>query len=120
MKGDFSRLGQPAEETRMDLTLGQTSDGDGLPDAWDRAMLGSRGGTLEDVTPGGDFDGDQISNRDEYLAGTYASDPSDGFSLSLVEMREGRSVLEFLAVRGRTYSVEASEDLQTWTRRPFV
>jgi hypothetical protein len=119
MKGDFSRIGQPAEETRMDLTLGEDSDGDGLPDAWERAMLGSRGGNLADVTPGGDFDGDRISNRDEYLAGTYASDPADGFSLSLVETGEGRSVLEFLAVRGRTYSVEVSEDLLTWTPAPF-
>ena len=119
MKGDFSRLGQPAEETRLDLTLGEDTDEDGLPDAWERSTLGSIGGNLTDVTPGGDFDGDRISNRDEYLAGTYAAEPSDGFSLAIVEMHENRSVLEFLAVRGRTYSVEISKDLQTWTPAPF-
>src|ERR1051326_1374827 len=28
------RIGQPAQATRLDLTLGEDSDGDGLPDAW--------------------------------------------------------------------------------------
>ena len=30
-------LGKPSETTRLDLTLGEDSDGDGLPDAWERA-----------------------------------------------------------------------------------
>ncbi len=119
MTGDFSRLGEPAGTTRLDLTLGVDSDGDGLPDAWERTMIAIYGGTLDDIRPGDDLDGDGVSNRDEYLAGTYASNPADGFSLAIVDQQEGQSILELLAVSGRTYSIQASDDLHTWTPVPF-
>ena len=35
MLGDFAQLGLPSKSTRLDLTLGEDSDGDGLPDAWE-------------------------------------------------------------------------------------
>jgi hypothetical protein len=74
------------------------------------------GGTLASINPNDDSDGDGISNLDEYLAGTYAFDPTDGFTLSIVSVTsEGHSQLEFLAIRGRTYTVQASSDLQQWT-----
>lgn len=43
------------------------SDGDTLPDLWERAVFGSL-----DETAGGDADNDGMSNRDEMLAGTNA------------------------------------------------
>lgn len=116
LSGAGDLLTRPGARTRVDLTLGEDADGDGLPDAWERALLAARGGrgTLADVRPGGDDDGDGMSNLQEYLAGTYAFDPQDGFALTLLRVVEGRSELEFTAIRGRTYSLLASTDLTDW------
>src|SRR5262245_16533510 len=117
----YSQIGKPAESTRLDLTLGEDSDGDGLPDAWERALIAALGGnlTLADIRPNDDSDGDGISNLNEYLAGTYAFDPADGFSLALVESNPSASVLQFLTIRGRTYPLESSVDLKQWTPVQF-
>lgn len=112
-------LGQPGEATRLDLTLGEDTDGDGLPDAWEEAIIAALGGTLESVTPNGDADGDGISNLNEYLAGTYAFDPEDGLRLAIAGVGQSGPRLEFLAVRGRTYSIQASSDLQQWSEVGF-
>jgi hypothetical protein len=50
----------------------------------------------------------------EYLAGTYAFDPQDGFRLNLVEVAGGTSQLEFMVVRGHRYTLYSSADLETW------
>jgi hypothetical protein len=112
------QIGQPAQATRLDLTLGEDSDGDGLPDAWEQAIISIYGGSLASIDPNGDDDGDGISNRDEYLSGTHAFDPSDGFYLSIVSLL-GNSRLEFLAIRGRNYVIEASADLHQWSPVSF-
>lgn len=115
-----ANLGQPAQSTRLDLTLGEDSDGDGLPDAWEQALIDIYGGDLSAINPNDDSDGDGISNLNEYLAGTYAFDPSDGFSLSIISSSAGTSVLEFLAVQGRTYSIESTANLkQQWLPAQF-
>ena len=114
-----AQLGRPAESTRLDLTLGVDTDGDGLPDAWEQAIIARLGGTLAGITPGGDIDGDGISNLHEYLAGTFAFDPNDGFSLALAGRNNGNTAIEFLAVRGRTYSIQASSDLRQWNPVSF-
>lgn len=112
-------IGQPGDFTRLDLTLGVDSDGDGLPDAWEEAIIAMLGGTLASITANGDADGDGISNLNEYLTGTYAFDPGDGFRLSLLRQNVGDATLEFFAVRGRTYTVQASADLEQWTPVQF-
>jgi hypothetical protein len=119
MVGNFAQIGQPSLKTRIDLTLGVDSDGDGLPDAWEQALIDIYGGTLASINPNDDTDGDGISNLDEYLAGTYAFDPSDGFRLSLLGLNAGNSQLEFLAIRGRNYTIQASSNLQQWTPLGF-
>ena len=113
MGGDFERLGDPAKETQLNLTLGEDLDGDGLPDAWERALLRA-GQTLSDVTPDGDSDNDGMSDFDEYLAGTYAFDARDGFRLKIVGVNEGWPLLEFTAIRGRHYTIQRSTDLESW------
>jgi hypothetical protein len=119
MKLRTASLGRPGEKTRIDLTLGEDENGNGLPDAWERALIAASGGKLTEVHPDDDFDGNGMSNLDEYLAGTYAFDSSDGLSLRAVEVREGLATLEFLAIRGRTYSVFGSSDLLQWTQTQF-
>lgn len=121
MQGRFDQLGQPAQRTRIDLTLGEDLDGDGLPDAWERALAAMLGGGLdeEDIRPGDDADHDGLSNLEEYLAGTYAFDPEDGFRIELIEAGEAGPSVEFLALRGRTYSVEGSADLHSWSPVAF-
>jgi hypothetical protein len=107
--------------SRVNLTLGVDSDNDGLPDAWERSLIDGLGGGkgVADVGPDDDSDGDGLSNLQEYLAGTYAFDPQDGFNLAILSSTEGRATLEFLAIRGRTYSLRVSEDLSQWTSVPF-
>lgn len=114
MVGNFSQIGQPSLKTRIDLTLGVDSDGDGLPDAWEQALIDIYGGTLGSIGPNDDTDGDGISNINEYIAGTYAFDPTDGFKLSILSANNGHSQLEFLGIRGRTYTIQESPTMQQW------
>jgi len=109
-------IGEPAGNTRLDLTLGVDSDGDGLPDAWEIAN-GLNPNDPNDAD--GDADGDGLSNRNEYLAGTFPLDPNDGFRLSSIGVIDGSTALEFLAISGRTYTVQASSDLEEWKQVNF-
>jgi len=121
MSGDYAKLGRLGGETRMDLTLGEDSDGDGLPDAWERAISARSGLNLDlaSIKPDEDSDHDGLSNLDEYLVGTYALDAKDGFQLNIVKSRGSISTLEFTAVRGRTYSILSSSDAIIWKPQTF-
>jgi len=121
MSGDMVSLGEPAESTRLDLTLGLDSDNDGLPDSWKDMVIAMMGGglTYADIRPGDDIDGDGFSNLDEYIAGTYAWDGADFLALDIKESSPTLAVLEFLAINGRTYSIEGSDGSNGWTEVPF-
>jgi len=114
-------VGKPGERTRLNLTLGVDSDGDGIPDAWKISQLyaagimpDENGWRFDLLDRNGDFDGDGISNYVEYIAGTYATDASDYLSLKLVEKQETSVRLSFYSIIGKTYSLEASSDLKNW------
>ncbi|MFT5241702.1 MAG: hypothetical protein ACI9OU_002306 [Candidatus Promineifilaceae bacterium] len=121
MIGGFRNLGLPGESTRIDLTLGEDLDGDGLPDAWERILIAQLGGTLtiQDIGPNDDSDNDGLSNLHEYIAGTYAFDPEDGFSLTIRERTATASVLELTAISGRTYEIKCSSNMVDWVTVPF-
>jgi len=70
------------------------SDGDGLPDDWERSYFG-------DLThgPGEDADGDGATNLDELLAGTDPKDPSSVLRPG-VGRRENDLLLSFRTVLG--------------------
>jgi hypothetical protein len=122
MTGAANLWTRPGAVSRVDLTLGVDADGDGLPDAWELALLHMMGmdGTLADIRPGDDADADGISNLDEYLAGTYAFDPADGFVLDIVALSDHGPVLQFLAIRARSYRIHGSDDMHTWTPVAFL
>jgi hypothetical protein len=121
MQGHYANLGAPAQRTRLDLTLGEDADGDGLPDAWERALIAASGRplTLADIRAEDDFDGDGLSNLQEYLAGTYAFDPQDGFVLDLLAAEDDVAVLEFLVIRGHSYTLQAADELGLWSPLAF-
>lgn len=119
MSGDFATLGEPAQSRRLDLTLGEDRDGDGLPDAWERALAAASQGALGEIDPNGDSDNDGLTNLEEYLAGTFAYDANNGFSMKIVEVRAEDMSLEFMSVRGRSYQVFVSSDLNEWNEAPF-
>ena len=123
MSGDTRQLGAPGDSTRIDLTLGLDSDGDGLPNAWKDTVIAMSGNPdlqYSDITPAGDLDKDGLTNMEEYIAGTYAWDARDRFELDIIEAdATGRSLLAFLAIDGRTYSLEISHDMTTWEPIPF-
>jgi hypothetical protein len=123
MQGTLPNLGDIAGSTRLDLTLGVDSDGDGIPDAWERNMIDFDPedglNTLADVRPGDDFDRDGLSNLSEYLAGTYAFDRLDGLKLAMKEVVDEVARLEFVVVTGHTYRLTSSTDASNWADQPF-
>jgi len=122
MSGDYKLLGQYGASTRIDLTLGADSDGDGLPDVWEEILISMLGGTntLEEIRPEDDSDQDGMSNMDEYLAGTYAFDADDVFKLYIKEMAKDRMVFNFLGILGRSYQIQQSSDMRTWDSCSFT
>lgn len=126
VKGNLT-AGKGGETIRLDLTLGEDADLDGLPDAWEQWQLyqagqfpdGEGDWPIELIDRDGDFDGDGNSNHQEYLAGTFAGDASERFDITITSKAETRVRFEFFAVTGKTYVLERSTDLQTWTRVPF-
>ncbi len=125
--GSAPSVGAPGDRRRLDLTLGVDSDGDGLPDAWEEAQLyqagerpGPEGWNLGGLDRDGDYDGDGTSNWHEYLAGTYAVDASSVLDLRILEITSGSARLEFYSFYGKSYTLQSSTDLKTWTPVSFT
>lgn len=119
-------VGGPASRTRLNLTLGVDSDGDGLPDAWEESQLyqagylpGANGWDLSLLDRNGDFDKDGLSNITEYIAGTYAGDATSTISLVIKEKLGENVRLETYALYGKSYTIESSTDLKTWVPASF-
>jgi hypothetical protein len=117
-------IGSPALSTRLDLTLGIDSDNDGLPDSWENDLIDGdvtgRLRTIADINPNDDLDGDGLTNRDEYIAGTYPLENGDGLFLKIVEVSNGFARLRFLAISGRTYSITSSTILAAFNPQTFA
>lgn len=116
-------VGNAADRRRINLTLGTDSDNDGLPDAWEQMQLYMAGldlANLGAITPGGDLDGDGVGNFQEYIAGTYAADPTETFYLKIKSASYSASVVEFFTITGKTYTVEQSSDLKAWSQVSFA
>jgi hypothetical protein len=116
MAGDTSRLGQPGQQTRLNLTLGEDTNGNGLPDAWERAMIAARGWnlTLANLRTNSTPAGNGATLMQEYIAGTYGMEDDNGLNVKIVRIEAGKPVLEFMAVRGRNYSIVGSANFKAW------
>lgn len=116
------QVGKPGQRVRLDLNLGVDSDGDGIPDAWEQSQLYAGGvepvngnWDLSLIDRNGDFDRDGTGNWDEYVAGTFAADPTSYLSLRMTETLEHHVRLRFFGNFGKVYWLESSSDLKSWS-----
>ena len=95
---------------------GIDSDHDGMDDDWEMAYFGTlaRDGT-------GDFDGDGMTDLQEFLAGT---DPTNRGSvlrvMTLTSVNGGGTAILWSAVAGRTYRAQFKDNVEEvgWTDVP--
>jgi hypothetical protein len=107
LSGVLSKTGQ--------LTVLEDTDGDRLPDIWEEAN------GYDPDTPGDgekDVDGDGMTAREEYVAGTDPNDETSYLNLDQVTRDEGITQIEFLAVSNKSYTVQFKESAGhgVWTR----
>ena len=120
--------GKGGETVRLDLNLGEDLDGDGLPDVWEAWQLyqagylpdGNGNWPLDLLSRNGDFDRDGLTDWFEYVAGTFAGDATERFSLEIKEKLAASVRFEFYAITGKTYTIEKSADMKDWAQVPFA
>jgi hypothetical protein len=119
-------VGLPGELVQVNATAASDTDGDGLPDAWEWELINASGGALRglaDVRPEDDFDGDGMSNLQEYRAGTFPFLAYDYFFVEeYAQTPNNRLRLTFLSVSGKSYSaVSAANPAESvWLPCPFA
>jgi hypothetical protein len=119
-------VSQPGDLILIDATASDDADNDGLPDTWERELVEWSGGALAsiwDVRGSDDYDGDGMSNLDEYRAGTFAFLDYDLFYISTsICTSNNRLGLTFLSVPGKCYSASWATNLTqaVWTACPFA
>ncbi len=116
MTGNFSHLGQPGQQTRIDLTMGFDANGDGIPDSWEQAFLAAIGSNLplSSLNANSILTPDGLTLLQQFLAGYFPFDPTDQFTVTLVDVNGGSPILQFTAITGRAYTLLGSPDLQQW------
>jgi hypothetical protein len=85
------------------------SDADGLPDDWERLHFGDL-----TATAAGDPDADGASNAVEFQAGTSPRSGASTLKVGITGVG-APPVLEFAVAPSRSYRVECSLDLATWS-----
>jgi hypothetical protein len=119
-------VGQPGDLVLINATAATDLDRDGLPDQWEQELINWSGGalrTLADVRPEDDFDGDGMTNLQEYRAGTF---PFLNYDYLFIEQYgrtpAGRLRLTFLSVPGKVYSLGCATNVThaAWQPAPFA
>lgn len=121
MTVSYQSLGQPARSTRIDVTVGVDSNGDGIPDAWEYAFLAALGLNvpLSSLTANTVLTPDGATLWQQYIRGTYPFDPTEPCLVTLSGFRGSSPVLQFPTVTGRYYRILASSDAINWTPVSF-
>ncbi len=106
----------PGAPVAMNLSIAEDVDGDGLPDAWEELMVAWSGGvfsSIYDIDPDADPDGDGMSTRDEYLAGTFPFMATDVFGISKFDVvaQNHRLAITFASVSAKKYHVFVKNSL---------
>jgi hypothetical protein len=84
------------------------SDLDGMPDSWEDRYEFLDRNNPEDAA--GDFDGDGLTNLEEYLAGTDPGLAASALAVERIEWRDGQVHLWVELVAGRYYALESGTD----------
>ena len=88
-------------------------DADGMGDQWELDHFGELF-FFEDE----DNDGDGQTNLEEFIGGSDPTDPASLSGIAEASVTAGEMTLSFALVAGRTYSLETSTDLETWSPQP--
>jgi len=121
MTGTNLALGQWAKTSRLDLTLGVDSNGDGIPDAWEYAFLATLGLSLplSSLNANSVLTPDGLTLWQQYMLGTYPFDPGNPLKIVFFGFNGAAPILQFPTVAGRSYTVLESADLRNWTPVAF-
>ena len=125
--GPIPAVGRPGTAKRLDLSAGSDSIGDGLTDAFRQAIVDASQGqftNLMQVLPSDDFDGDGMSNANEFRAGTDPTWAADILLASHIRPENNRIAFEFFAVEGIAYAVYGASETDAdgrfiWSRTPW-
>ena len=99
----------PRSAETSGTTWGEDWNDDGIPDNWQGMYW-----TGVYPSPGADSDGDGISNRQEYMAGTSPVDPASVLRMGLTATPQGPRLV-WNTVPGQIYQVEQTSDFSVWT-----
>jgi hypothetical protein len=91
---------------------------DTAPSSWLQAIVDANIGdsirTIADVLPDADFDGDGLSNIQEFIAGTSPTDPSSVFAISNTGVTDdSQYVVRWHSVSGKFYNLYKSTNLMS-------
>lgn len=107
------------------VTAGTDANGSGIPDTWEQEVVRNSHGfytNIDQVLGGDDLDGDGMSNRDEYRAGTMAFWDFDYFGVEEWAPWQRLYRARFLSVPGKAYRVSSALDFPAgaWAWRRYA
>ena len=113
-------IGTPGTVSEVDIVLAEDADGDGIDDdiyaellaGWENSPLYDE--AVDPYDPHADSDGDGVSDLDEIAMGTNPFNSTDVLAITDFD-----PALPASSVGGRSYIVEQSSDLGTWTNVDF-
>jgi hypothetical protein len=103
-----TNLASPLPNMVFSVTVLPDADSDGLPDSWETAYFGSP--TAADRNS--DSDGDGISNMDEYIAGTDATNRLSYLKVESIVGTATAASVTFGALSNKTYTLEFTDAVE--------